>query len=725
MSDIELPRWAQRLWEPHRHVAMWGGRGGGKSRSVASALVLQAAQSPRRILCAREVQKSIKDSVKRLLDDEIERCGLSSFFTSTETEIRGKNGSLFIFAGLRGNAAGIKSYEGVTDCWIEEAQTVSQGSIDTLIPTIRQPGSRLLWTWNPDLPMDPVDAMFRGESGAPPDSDVIEVQWSDNPWFPEVLRVEMEHTRSRDIDKYNHVWLGQYRQNSEARVFKNWKVEAFESPANVEYRIGADFGFSIDPSCAVRCWIDGTRVYIDYEAWGLQVEIPNLPRLFMTIPEAERYWMTADSSRPETISYLRKNGFPRIAAALKGARSVEEGVEWLKGYDLIVHPRCEHMIDELTHYSYEIDSLTGQVLPKLADKDNHCVAEGSLIWTRRGDVPVESVVVGDEVMTRAGWKRVLWSGVTDVDRDVVYVAGLRCTPDHQVYTQRGFVRADALRYGDEIIMEGSAWSRLSNGTDINGGAIRKATARATEIISNARKGVAHLSRCIAPFTSIISGLSRRIITSIISTMIPATMTRSTLSACTSRSTLSTMSEKAVQKTAAPSSASTSTASGTYPKDGMQAKRAGRPTELLAAWPTKTSSQSKSRVRNVVRHSCPVRSATGTVFAQTLANQLGGERQESMTLIGRALNAARTFASTAIQGRRLVHVPVQTVCAAGRSERVYDLTVDGQHEFFADGVLVHNCVDALRYALEGARRALQNKPEVVSITMPSMATGWKR
>jgi phage terminase large subunit len=261
----------------------------------------------------------------------------------------------------------------VTTFWGEEAQAFSQASIDTVVPTIRAPGSRLIWTWNPDLQTDPVDAMFRGEGGPPPRSIVREVNYTDNPWFPEVLRGEMEWDRGRDIDKYNHIWRGQYRQNSEARVFKNWRVEAFETPPNVELRLGADFGFSIDPSCALRCWIDGTRLYVDYEAWGLGVEIVNLPALFMSIPEAEKWWMMADSSRPETISHLRNNGFPRIIAAVKGPRSLEEGVEWLKSYDIIVHPRCQHLIDELTLYSYKIDPLTSLVTSVLQDKDNHMI----------------------------------------------------------------------------------------------------------------------------------------------------------------------------------------------------------------------------------------------------------------------------------------------------------------------------------------------------------------
>ncbi len=370
---VELPAWGECLWRPKRHKALHGGRGGAKSRSIARALVIQSAAGHERVLCGREVQKSIRDSVKRLLDDEIVRLGLSSLFASTELEIRGPNDSLFLFAGIKGNATAIKSIEGITKFWGEEAQTFSQSSIDTIVPTIRAKGSELWWSWNPYLPTDPIDKMFRGEDGPPPNSIVLEVNYDQNPWFPDVLRQEMEYDRSRDPEKYAHVWLGQYRQNSEARVFKNWTIEECAPPVGAEIRMGADFGYSIDPSCALRCWVIGNKLFVDHEAWGLQVEINNLPELFMTIPDAEKWWMTADSARPETISYLRNHGFPRIRPAIKGARSLEEGVEFLKSFDIIVHPRCEHLISELTLYSYKTDSLTGDVLPILEDKDNHLI----------------------------------------------------------------------------------------------------------------------------------------------------------------------------------------------------------------------------------------------------------------------------------------------------------------------------------------------------------------
>lgn len=367
-KDISLPEYAGDLWQPFRHLFWRGGRGAGKSRTVATGLVLQSMERHERVLCGREVQKSIKDSVKRLLDDEIDRLGVRSVFESTETEIRGPNDSLFLFSGIRGNANAIKSIEGVTTFWGEEAQVISQASIDTIVPTIRAPNSRLIWTYNPDLPTDPIDVLA---NNPPPNSIVRTINYDDNPWFPDVLRVEMEYDRTRDYDKYLHVWRGEYRKNSEARVFKNWVVDDFDSDPTAEYRIGADFGFSIDPSFGVRCYIHGRKLYVDHEAYGIGVEIVNLPALFMSIPDAEKHWMTADSARPETISHLRNNGFPRIAPALKGARSLEEGVEWLKSYDIVVHPRCKHLIDELTHYSYKTDTLTGQITSVLEDKNNH------------------------------------------------------------------------------------------------------------------------------------------------------------------------------------------------------------------------------------------------------------------------------------------------------------------------------------------------------------------
>lgn len=328
----------------------------------------------RRSVCVREIQKSLGQSVKRLLELKIEALGVSDYFEVQEAQIKSRRGDgLIIFQGMQNHTAdSIKSLEGYDIAWCEEAQGLSQRSLDLLRPTIRKPASELWFTWNPSAASDPVDVLLRGER-PPPDAIVREVNFRDNPFFPDVLRGEMEYDRDRDPDKYRHIWLGAYQQNSEARVFRNWVVQEFDAPADAVHRFGADWGFASDPTVLVRCHIIGRRLYVDHEAYMVGCDIMDTPNLFLTVPDAERWPIVADSARPETISHMRKNGFPKIMAAVKGAQSLNDGVEWLKSYDIIVHPRCKHLIDELTLYSYKIDPQTQQVLPILSDKDNHVI----------------------------------------------------------------------------------------------------------------------------------------------------------------------------------------------------------------------------------------------------------------------------------------------------------------------------------------------------------------
>ena len=269
-------------------------------------------------------------------------------------------------------ADSIKSLEGYDRAWVEEAQNFSETSLSLLRPTIRKPGSELWFTWNPRNENDPVNWLLRGDN-PPPKSTVIEVNYQQNPWFPDVLKDEMEYDMRRDPDKFQHVWKGAYLQNSQSRVFRNWCIEEFDAPDDAVFRLGADWGFSVDPTVLVRCHIVGRKLYVDHEGYMVGCEITDTPDLFMTVPESEKWPIVADSARPETISHMRKNGFPKIMSAVKGPKSVEEGIEWLKSYDIVVHPRCVHTIDELMLYSYKTDPATNQVLPILEDKKNHVI----------------------------------------------------------------------------------------------------------------------------------------------------------------------------------------------------------------------------------------------------------------------------------------------------------------------------------------------------------------
>lgn len=373
--EIPIPEWAVDFEKPSRYKVAFGGRGSGKSHRFAEKVILAHVVNPNcRTVCIREVQKSLSQSVKQLLEQKIKDFDLLHLFDIQKSEIRNKHGSgLIIFQGMQNHTAdSIKSLEGFDIAWVEESQSLSQLSLDLLRPTIRKPKSEIWFTFNPFDSNDPVDSFFRG--AAPPDNTIIKkVNWSDNPWFPDVLREEMEYDKGRDYDKYLHVWEGEHANNSEARVFKNWRVEEFEAPQGVEFYLGADWGFAADPTTLIRSYTVGRDLFIDYEAYMIGCEIVNIPNLFMTVPEAEKWPLCADSQRPDTISHVKKNGFPRIFPAVKGKGSIEDGVEWLKSYNIVVHPRCKHTIDELTMYSYKIDEKTDQILPIFEDKHNHVI----------------------------------------------------------------------------------------------------------------------------------------------------------------------------------------------------------------------------------------------------------------------------------------------------------------------------------------------------------------
>lgn len=214
----QLPEWSSSLFKPFRIKCLHGGRGSSKSWTVARVLLILAAQKPIRVLCGREVQKSIKDSVHRLLSDQIEAMGLGAMYEILESEIRGKNGSLFLFAGLAQHTVeSIKSFEGVDIVWIEEAQVVTKRSWDVLTPTIRKPGSEIWLTLNPDMETD--ETYVRFIQNPQPNSFVLQVNWRENPWFNDVLNNERLDTQRRDPDNYENIWEGQPKRVAEGAIY--------------------------------------------------------------------------------------------------------------------------------------------------------------------------------------------------------------------------------------------------------------------------------------------------------------------------------------------------------------------------------------------------------------------------------------------------------------------------------------------------------------------------
>ncbi len=395
----KVPRAFVPLLDHYQYKGAAGGRSAAKSHFFCELLLEDCLAEHIRAACIREIQQSLADSVKQTLEDKIEHMGVQSLFRVLKHEIVGPNDSLIVFKGAKAhNVHSIRSLEGFNRCYVEQAEALSQRSVDDLVPTFRASGSEMWFAWNPIDPTDPVEVFF-ADNVDDPDFIKIDVTYADNPWLPEESRRDMERMRRRDPDKYAHIWLGKYRTMSEARVFKNWTTEAFETPADATFYYGADWGYSIDPTVLSRCFIDGRTLYIDQEAYMVGCEIDYCPFLFggmndkelqelnpdaykalkekntqwRGIPGARKWPITADNARPETIAYMKRHGFPLMRPSIKGAGSVEEGIEFLQSYDIVIHPRCIHTIDEYTFYSWKTDPRTDEVIPVLKDKKNHVI----------------------------------------------------------------------------------------------------------------------------------------------------------------------------------------------------------------------------------------------------------------------------------------------------------------------------------------------------------------
>lgn len=373
--SIDLPGWARAFIPPARLKIAHGGRGSGKSWTFARMLILRAAEEPVRILCARELQNSIQDSVHQLISDQIRAMDLAAAFVVQEKNIVSRSGAQFMFKGLRGmknDAKALKSLEGVDICWIEEGQTVSAASLETLTPTIRKQKSEIWITFNPDQETDPVYKLAMN----PPDSAIVrQVNYDQNPWFHETsLPEEMEWMRRTDPDAYAHVWLGECRRFTDAQIMHGkYCIDAFEPNTGWDGPyFGADWGFNPDPTTLVKVWI-GTdrRLYIEHEAYKVNCDLDDIGALFDTVPGSRERVIRADSSRPDTIRHVRKQRFNVVPSA-KGPGSVEDGIMFIRSFEMVViHPRCKHTAEEARLYSHKVDRRSNEILPDILDANNH------------------------------------------------------------------------------------------------------------------------------------------------------------------------------------------------------------------------------------------------------------------------------------------------------------------------------------------------------------------
>lgn len=372
VAQAQFPIKLQPLFKKARYKICYGGRGGAKSWGIARALLIMAARKPLRILCAREFQASIKDSVHKLLCDQIEALGLLPFYEITQTSIRGLNGSEFAFIGLKNNPTNIKSFEGVDICWVEEAANVSRLSWNILIPTIRKGGSEIWVSFNPDLETDETYQRFVVKP--PRDAVIIKINWPDNPWFPETLKLEKDALRERDLQAYNNVWEGMCRRTVDGAIFANemQRAEADDRITKVPY----------DPTKPVHAVCD--LGWSDATAWWFVQFIGMETRLIRYFEGSQRT-MTSYLAQLQTFGYvydtiwLPHDAENKTLAA--NGRSIEEIVRGA-GFKTSIMPRvpvvdsinaartifpniwfdrenCADGLNCLRHYRYEVDPNTG------------------------------------------------------------------------------------------------------------------------------------------------------------------------------------------------------------------------------------------------------------------------------------------------------------------------------------------------------------------------------
>jgi phage terminase large subunit len=331
---------------------------------------------PLRILCTREFQASIKESFHAELKAAIaSQPWLEAHYDVGIDYLRGKNGTEFLFKGLRHGISSVKSTAKVDLTIVEEAEDVPENSWLALEATVfRQPKSELWPIWNPRLDGSPVDDRFR--KNCPDNALIAEMNWSDNPFFPANMEILRKREQERlDPNAYAWVWEGAYLTNSDAQVFANkFEVKEFEpGPGWGGPYHGIDFGFAQDPTVAGEQWVHDDVLYIRREAAKVGLELDDTaPFIIRAIPGIERHTIRADSARPESISYLKRHGLPRIEGVKKWSGSVEDGVEHIKSYrKVVIHPECPGTLKEFRLYSYKVDRLSGDILPVIVDANNH------------------------------------------------------------------------------------------------------------------------------------------------------------------------------------------------------------------------------------------------------------------------------------------------------------------------------------------------------------------
>ena len=370
------PDWAKPFFDPTRFKAVYSGRAGGKSHFFAELMLAKMVCDPSlQCVCIRRYRVSLTNSVLLLLKNKISDLKWEKYFEVQQTQIKRKGGRGFItFIGMQDhNASSIKGFENFGIAWVDEAAEIDQYSLDLLIPTLRSEGAETWFSWNPDQSSDPVDAFFRQEP-IPKNAIVRGISFRDNPFLTDTSREDEERDRLADPEKHEWIWLGGYNVKSDAVVFAGkWRIAEVNTAQWDGPYYGADWGFANDPTAVAEVWVSGQQIYISRESYAYRLETDRVaPRWKADLPNMERFVIRADNARPENISFVKRHGFSRLIACEKWPNCVEDGIDWLRSYEILVNPNCTNMQAELKRYRYK-QNKGGDVLAQVLDRDNHLV----------------------------------------------------------------------------------------------------------------------------------------------------------------------------------------------------------------------------------------------------------------------------------------------------------------------------------------------------------------
>jgi len=647
-KTITIPTEYKRLFDNDwREAAVFGGRFSLKSHTVARLLLIKAREAKKRMGCFREFQSSIAESSHQLLSELIALYEMRDFEVTNSSIVNTINGSDFIFKGLWNNEQGIKSIEGIDYAWVEEAQTISEKSIEVLTPTVRKPNSKIIYTYNRLLEEDPVHKRLVLEGR--PDTLVINNNYDiaiKYKMIPDVILKEIEDDKTKRPALYQHKWLGE-PHNMERKIFKDWEViEEIPHEARLVRR-GMDFGYSNDPTVIVDIYEYNQGFIIDEVVHQKGLSNRQIADIIMN--RSDSVLCIADSAEPKSIDEIRAYGV-NIIGCVKGRDSVKQGIQFVQDQKISVTKRSINTIKCYRNYLWKTDKED-----KIINEPEHtfsdpmdCLVKGTLINTDKGDIPIEKIKRGDYVKTRKGFNKVKDSWLVKKNAKVTQIVlsngySITATDNHKIWTTKGWKLLTNIKYGDKLM----TWKQEESLT------ARPTTSTQTLKRSHIENiSIMEKISCTVWYGKMLMGRFLKTITSTTRTAIHTITGLRISSLCAKRSMVDCR--------------------------GV------------------TECQSKKNV--IVVEKCSTTSTGGVKIdsVQTNVRANGGEITR-LTILKRFARRVRNyFCLTSTTSKNVVHAFVVRK-EERKKQPVYDITVEKENEYFANGVLVHN---SIRYGLSG-------------------------